>query len=78
MRTMRWWQFGLLGGVVLSLATAAKLIRAIVGGAAGETEWGEAAGFAAAIFGMGLLCGAASPLNASSWRGIMPRRLSNV
>jgi hypothetical protein len=57
MRTMRWWQFGLLGGVVLSLATAVKVIRAIVGGATGEAEWSEAAGFAAAIFGMGFLCG---------------------
>lgn len=54
---MRWWQFGLAGGIVLSLATAVKVIRALVGGAEGETNWGEAAGFAAAIFGMGFLCG---------------------
>ena len=53
----RWWQFGLLGGFVLSLATAIKVVRALVRGAAGEVEWGEAAGFAAAIFGMGFLCG---------------------
>jgi hypothetical protein len=54
---MRWWQFGLFGGVVLSLATAVKVIRAVVRGAAGEADWGEAAWFAAAIFGMGFLCG---------------------
>jgi hypothetical protein len=57
MRTVRWWQFGLFGGVVLSLATAIKVVRAIVGGSAAGAEWGEAAGFAAAIFGMGFLCG---------------------
>jgi hypothetical protein len=28
-----------------------------LGGAGGAAEWGEAAGFAAAIFGMGFLCG---------------------
>lgn len=54
---MRWWQFGLLGGFVLSLATAVKVVRAVVRGAAGEAAWGEAAGFAAAIFGMGFVCG---------------------
>ena len=53
----RWWQFGLLGGFVLSIATAIKVVRAVVGGAAGEAGWGEAVGFAAAIFGMGFLCG---------------------
>jgi hypothetical protein len=57
MRAMRWWQFGLFGGVVLSPATAIKVVRAVVRGAAGEAEWGEAVGFAAAIFGMGFLCG---------------------
>ncbi|MFI5460005.1 MAG: hypothetical protein ACHRXM_31685 [Isosphaerales bacterium] len=57
MRALRWWQFGLFGGVVLSLATVVKLIRAVVRGAAGEAVWGEAAGFAAAIFAMGFACG---------------------
>lgn len=55
--TMRWWQFGLFGGVVLSLATGIKVTRAVVRGALGEAEWGEAVGFGAAIFGMGFLCG---------------------
>jgi hypothetical protein len=57
MRSNRWWQFGLFGGVVLSLATAVKVVRAVVRGAAGEADWGEIVGFAAAIFGMGFLCG---------------------
>jgi len=54
---MRWWQFGLLGGFVLSLATLIKVIRAVVRGLAGEAEWGEAAAFAVAIFAMGFACG---------------------
>jgi hypothetical protein len=53
----RWWQFGLIGGVALSIATAVKVVRAVVRGAAGDAEWGEAVGFAAAIFGMGFLGG---------------------
>jgi hypothetical protein len=57
MRTLRWRQFGLFGAVVLSLATAIKVVRAVVLGAAGQAEWGEAGRFAAAIFGMGFLCG---------------------
>jgi hypothetical protein len=57
MRSLRWWQYGLVGGTILSLATLIKVVRAVARGAAGEAEWGEAAGFAAAIFGMGFLCG---------------------
>ena len=57
MRTMRWWQFGLFGGVVLSLATAVKVLKAVVAGTTDQAEWREAAGFAAVIFGMGFLCG---------------------
>ena len=57
MRAMRWWQFGLFGGVVLSLATAVKVVRAIIGGLAGEAGWTDAVGFATAIFAMGFLCG---------------------
>ncbi len=57
MRMMRWWQFGLFGAIVLSLVTAVKVVRAVVRGTAGGAEWGEAAGFAAAIFAMGFLCG---------------------
>ena len=54
---MRWWQFGWFGGAVLSLATVVKAIGAVVLGKTGDFEWIEAAGFAAAIFGMGFVCG---------------------
>jgi len=54
---MRWWQFGLIGGVVLSLATAGKFDSAIVTGRAGEVDWGAALPFALAIFAMGSICG---------------------
>ena len=57
MRTKRWWQFGLCGGIILSLATAAKAVRVIVLGGGGQVHWREAPGFAAAIFAMGFLCG---------------------
>jgi hypothetical protein len=53
----RWWQFGLSGGVALSIATAVNVVRAIVRGSISDAEWGEAVAFAAAIFGMGFLCG---------------------
>ena len=56
-RGMRWWQFGLTGGAVLSIATTIKLIRALAGGRRGEADWSEAAGFAVEIFAMGFLCG---------------------
>ena len=54
---MRWWQFGLIGGVVLSLATAGKFVRALVTGGADDIDWSEAGGFAIAIFAMGSICG---------------------
>jgi hypothetical protein len=57
MRPVRWWQFGLFGAAVLSIATAGKLARAIVGGAGVPDDWREFAGFAAAVFGIGFLCG---------------------
>lgn len=53
----RWWQFGLLGGAVLSVATGFKALRAVIGGAAFGAPWGETAAFAAFIFGIGFLCG---------------------
>ena len=46
---MRWWQFGLFGGVVLSLATGIKVVRAVIRGVEGEAEWGRGMRFAAAI-----------------------------
>jgi hypothetical protein len=54
---MRWWQFGLFGGVVLSVATLIKVARALVRGLSGEGGLVEAVGFAAAIFAMGFVCG---------------------
>jgi ADP-ribose pyrophosphatase len=56
-RAMRWWQFGLTGGIVLSLATMVKLILTLIFGSLGEADWDEAAGFLATTFGMGFLCG---------------------
>jgi hypothetical protein len=53
MRKVTWWQSGLLGGAVLSLATWIKLVRASVAGAAGGADWSEAVGFTALIFAMG-------------------------
>ncbi len=53
----RWWQFGLFGGIGLLLSTAIKFASAVILGATGEAEWGEAAGFAAAILGSGFICG---------------------
>jgi len=55
----KWWQFGLFGGVVLSIVTAIKAIAALIVGTFGQTEWvlADTGGFAAAIFGMGFLSG---------------------
>lgn len=52
----RWWQFGLIGGVGLSWATAIKFVRALRGGD-DPGDWGTLPGFAAMIFGIGFLCG---------------------
>ncbi len=57
MQRLHWWQFGLAGGFALSVATLIKVVRAIARGLAGQPEWGEAAGFAAAVFAMGFVCG---------------------
>ena len=57
MHTVRWWQFGLVGGFTLSVATAVKLVLAIARGAAAEASVAEAIGFFALMFAMGFLCG---------------------
>ena len=57
MHRVHWWQYGLVGGATLSLATLIKLVRAIAVGLGGPPAWGEAGGFAAAVFAMGFLCG---------------------
>jgi len=54
---MRWWQFGLIGGVGLLLATTIKAVGVVVWGAAEAVDRGEAAGVAAFIFGSGFICG---------------------
>lgn len=57
MRRAPWWQYGLIGGAGLSLATLIKFIGAVIVGAARGADWGPAPGFAALIFAMGSLCG---------------------
>jgi len=54
---LAWWQYGVFGGVVLSIATVVKMVRALFRGAEGEGHWTTAVGFAAFIFGMGFVCG---------------------
>lgn len=56
-RRLKWWQFGLVGAVALSVATAVKVIRSLVRGTMGESGFSEALLFAAAIFAMGFICG---------------------
>lgn len=53
----RWWQFGLIGAVVLSYSTAIKIVRAVLRGNAEGDDWSELPAFAAMIFGAGFLCG---------------------
>jgi hypothetical protein len=57
MRKVTWWQCGLIGGFVLSIASLNKLIRAVARGAAGGADWGEAVGFVAMMFAIGFTCG---------------------
>lgn len=57
MRFPPWWQYGLLGGGILSLTTFVKAIPAVIRGVGEEVGLTEAVGFAAAIFGMGFVCG---------------------
>jgi hypothetical protein len=52
-----WWQSGLLGGFTLSLATLVKALGALVLGRFHETDVAYAVKFAAAVFGMGFICG---------------------
>ena len=54
---MRWWQFGLVGGFGLTAGTFIKFVIAVYRGSALEADWGKAAAFAGAVFGMGFACG---------------------
>jgi hypothetical protein len=55
--SLRWWHYGLFGGVVLSLATVVKAIGALLWGAFGRANWAEFPRFLAAVFAMGFVCG---------------------
>jgi hypothetical protein len=57
MQRVRWWQFGLIGGFALSVATLIKFVRAVARGLGGQAELGEAVEVAVAVFAMGFLCG---------------------
>ncbi len=57
MRYPRWWQYGLLGGVFLSVTTLVRAIPDVIRGALTEVVWTQVVGFLAAIFGMGFVCG---------------------
>ena len=57
MHTVRWWQFGAVGGFTLSVATAVNLVRAIFRGAAGEARLVDSLRLFALTFAMGFVCG---------------------
>ena len=60
MHKVRWWQFGLVGGLTLSVATIVKLVRAFTRGAAdqaAESGLAQALGFFFLMFAMGFICG---------------------
>jgi hypothetical protein len=57
MKNVRWWQFGLVGGLTLSIASAVKLVVAILASATGEAGLAEGSGFFALMFAMGFVCG---------------------
>ncbi|MDR7070962.1 CHASE2 domain-containing sensor protein [Pseudoxanthomonas japonensis] len=53
---MRWWECGMIGGIVLSGATVANAISAILGGVR-DVIWTDVFGVALTVFFMGFLCG---------------------
>ena len=54
---VKWWVFGLIGMLALFLPTVIIFISAINRHNVPAEEWGKAAGVAAAVAGMGFLCG---------------------
>jgi hypothetical protein len=56
-RSLGWWQFGILGALVLSVATIFKVVHALFDGVKHPVAWSEAAIFALAIAVMGFACG---------------------
>jgi hypothetical protein len=69
MNTLRWWQFGLVGGLTLSIASFVKLLVAIMASAAEEARMADAVAFFALMFAMGFVCG----LVAWAGRGLYAR-----
>jgi nitrate reductase gamma subunit len=57
MKKMRWWEAGMLGAVVLSIATLFKFVQTVAWRETGEARWAQVLGFAAAIAGISFLCG---------------------
>ena len=57
MKTIRWWQFGILGGFILSLTTAPKLLAALPRLLRADIEWTEFFLFPFVVFSMGFVCG---------------------
>jgi hypothetical protein len=57
MGSLRWWQFGVFGGCVLSFATLVKVIGAIPRFFTEAVPWSELTYFPLAVFGMGFVCG---------------------
>jgi hypothetical protein len=56
-RLLKWWHFGLIGGVVLSIATVIKIFKSLPALLAGELSWSGFFYFPIAIFAMGFACG---------------------
>jgi len=54
---LSWWQFGVLGAVVLSVATLFKVVGALFEGVKHPVAWQDAAIFALEIAAMGFACG---------------------
>lgn len=54
---LTWWQYGLVGGVALTVAALTKLLVAVAAGLVGADRWAEAPVFFAAVFGMGFTGG---------------------
>ena len=57
MKTQRWWEWGLAGGLVLSVATFVKVVSTIPRFFKEDVPWSELPAFAASVFGMGFFCG---------------------
>jgi hypothetical protein len=52
-----WWQWGLIGGATLSLATLSKVLIALPRLLSQNASWHELPGVAALVFVLGFVCG---------------------